>query len=1096
MKEINQEPVQTIQYQRANLPILAEGDLLVVGGSFGGIACALGAARAGLRVILVETRTFLGREVTATLRPWFTLAEREGTVPLPDLISEIILATGSSSPKGGIFPLKLGMLKTFLEDQCLAVGIHIIYSSIPVELVYQAEALAGVVIGNKSGRQAITAPVVVDATETNLLARLAGMKTLSGRGSQTLYHCMLEFDRLKEIPADRLQVPGELDIAGNEIRYFPGADGEEHGFIECPLFLERNIQDIAGWTAREIQARHTAMKLTAYLLKNVPAFQRAYLARISFQLDGPASNPIEPMPVTWVDGLENTTLDPGEDPFSISVRDLAGRLPGLFILGDGMLSDEQIRACLNDPVGAARVGQALGAWIVNNFQSLTGKTVVQVPDGQYSPPKIDNRSPSNSEIQINELSQPQRGHKYRFTPVCQTVIRVMRNTEVLVVGGGSSGATAAIVCAREGVRTMMVEFNPGLGGTGTFGGVHSYWFPRRMGFTAEVIEAVEAEHAALGMNPPEGSLMKWNIEAKSHALLQRAEQAGVEMLWNSTVTGTLVEGTRVCGVIVATLFGPAAILAEVVVDATGDGDVATFAGAEHVYGASRDHITMWYALAQFYRPGMTNNNFTSMVDVGNVEDYTRAILAGRRRAEKYDAGTYIAPRESRHILADVVLTLNDQLLKRCWPDTVYIAFSNHDIKGHTSSDWIRAGLLPPNLKIEIPYRALMPRKLEGILITGKAISATHDAQAAVRMQPDMENLGGVTGLAAALAVKTGCLPSEVNVGELQNRLVAAHILPESILTRTLQPRKKDPQTLASLLQQMDPQNSLIKYQDMELDVEYQGNIPIVELCCRGPEAVHTLEKAYENSSGDARLMLARALALVGSKSGVPDLIEAIHAETPDEGLQYRNSHIRHVNLPPDQGAAPDVVYLLYSLGMTRDARALPVWEHFADLITAAGAKDIRDRFLNLFSYVDSICYGAERLGDRHAIPLLKRMHRNPIFQNRVVRESFETDYFLERQAYLEMVIARALACCGDETGYETLTDYLEDDRALLAEHAHSELVRLTGQDFGKDRQAWRSWLAQTKHQRKPLPLEEPMEPVTAWNEEILTCSNDPEDRQE
>jgi len=70
---------------------------------------------------------------------------------------------------------------------------------------------------------------------------------------------------------------------------------------------------------------------------------------------------------------------------------------------------------------------------------------------------------------------------------------------------------------------------------------------------------------------------------------------------------------------------------------------------------------------------------------------------------------YIATRESRRIVGDVTQTLNDQLLQRCWPDVINIAVSNNDIKGQISSDWMRIGMISPNLEIESPYRILLPR---------------------------------------------------------------------------------------------------------------------------------------------------------------------------------------------------------------------------------------------------------------------------------------------------------------------------------------------------------------------------------------------------
>src|SRR5690606_3705661 len=87
----------------------------------------------------------------------------------------------------------------------------------------------------------------------------------------------------------------------------------------------------------------------------------------------------------------------------------------------------------------------------------------------------------------------------------------VERTELLVAGGGSSGAPAAIVSAREGVETVLVDLNPGLGGTGTFGGVDSYWFGNRMGFSERIHRLVGEIHERIRWKSN-----KWNIEAKKY----------------------------------------------------------------------------------------------------------------------------------------------------------------------------------------------------------------------------------------------------------------------------------------------------------------------------------------------------------------------------------------------------------------------------------------------------------------------------------------------------------------------------------------------------------------------------------------------------
>ncbi|HEV2066037.1 MAG TPA: FAD-dependent oxidoreductase [Thermomicrobiales bacterium] len=73
-----------VQYEQTTLPILREADIAIVGGSFAGIAAALRLARAGLAVIVIEPRTYLGREMTATLRPWLALGAGSDRDHLPE----------------------------------------------------------------------------------------------------------------------------------------------------------------------------------------------------------------------------------------------------------------------------------------------------------------------------------------------------------------------------------------------------------------------------------------------------------------------------------------------------------------------------------------------------------------------------------------------------------------------------------------------------------------------------------------------------------------------------------------------------------------------------------------------------------------------------------------------------------------------------------------------------------------------------------------------------------------------------------------------------------------------------------------------------
>ncbi len=83
----------------------------------------------------------------------------------------------------------------------------------------------------------------------------------------------------------------------------------------------------------------------------------------------------------------------------------------------------------------------------------------------------------------------------------------------------------------------------------------------------------------------------------------------------------------------------------------------------------------------------------------------------------------------------------------------------------------------------------------------------------------------------------------------------------------------------------------------------------------------------------------------------------------------------------------------------------------------------------------------------------------------------------------ELAIARALSRCGSAAGYQIAIDYLTDVRAMLAEQAHSHLIRVAGRDYGKDAEAWNRWLEGARTSLTPQPLVEDLD--AAYEPEIL-----------
>ncbi len=1060
-----------VRFPAGSLPVLHTCDVFVLGCGFAGMAAALELAARGQAVVVVEPRTYPGREMTAGGRP-FLEVERVRAGPLPEPL-HTAFAAARDAERQGYWTLHEDTFKKTLEDLLRTAGIKTYYASVPVGLVRTVDdGIAGVVVGNKSGRQVVCCTHVLDASETALMARLLGEDFKEPPATST-YTRWLEFTHVAELPEPTVSVPVE-GLAAQELTVCPGLGGDGHYYVEYGMELARVEDSAVDMTRRDRIARLKGLEIVEYLKQQHPAFARALWASSSHEARGPVTTALAgPAPARTLPAVHLQT--PAGERQILAGACFGVRAPRVFMANPAARMPAAVGLSWSEPVDACFLGVAVAGLIQ--------------PTRERFPAVPAALSATEDAIQFRAQQQPQRGAEYAWVDTPATPIATPAPRDVIVVGGGTAGGIACITAGRLGMNTLLVDMNPGLGGTGTYGGIHAYWFGWREGYAGQVTAMVNELHARTRHPLQQGAIPQWNIECKIHALLQAAHEAQVDLLLNALFIGALVEDTMVRGVVIATRYGPTAVLGQVTIDATGDGDIAAFAGAPYVLGAARDHSMMYGYMAQVIRPGKPRNVKTRSVDVTNIEDYTRGIMAERRSGQKGDVdhGIYFAPRESRHIQADLTLTLSDQLVRRAFEDVVLLAFSNNDIKGQSTSDWVLMGLQSPHLDIEIPYRALLPVDLEGLIVSGKAFSATHDALAAPRMQPDMENLGGIAALAAAMCVEKGVAPRELPIRALQERLVATGTLPSRILERKLQPLRFSAEELDVKMSRLDAETPLHRYSHMQNNMRYEGRVDLADLMCMGPEIVPYLERRYAQSAGRMSLLLAQVLAVLGSSAGTTQLVEACLAALQGDRLPTQDDTIMYKGIPPDQNAAADVAFLIYSLGLARDARALPVWQRVIDLLAHEAPADIMDKDRSTYYYVTAVCHGIERLGDVRSVEMLRQLHRHEAFRHKqaLAPDTLEEDYVEERLAYLELLIARCLARCGHPEGYLSLIEYLQDARAMHAEHAHTELIHITGEDLGKNQARWADWLERHGENLPCVAFTEASDPVKAWAEEIL-----------
>jgi 2-polyprenyl-6-methoxyphenol hydroxylase-like FAD-dependent oxidoreductase len=416
-------------------------------------------------------------------------------------------------------------------------------------------------------------------------------------------------------------------------------------------------------------------------------------------------------------------------------------------------------------------------------------------------------------------------------------VPVVGEFDVLVVGGGSAGVAAAIAAAREGARTCLLERHGFAGGMATGGLVIVLddWADGEAlsvgGLARETVKRLVTMGAAVetapGDWPRHGDEVwwrwaRWGFEdhyARRHPkpitygvsfdaellkclLNDMLEEARVTLRLHSWAVRAVMDGPRVGGVIVETKGGRQALLARVVIDASGDGDVFASAGAPHQ--RSRYMVTLAHRLGgvdveralafertepaawrrvdadvrrliggswdvwwlRTTQEGVVWCNCPHLVrvDALSVEDLTRAEIESRRRILRYL--TYVRARlpgfEGAYLLetAPQIGVRQTRLL-----DGEYRVTKEDVLGGRPFGDTVARGR-----NYSVPYRALLPRGVDGLLVAGRCYSATPEAQRMSREIPPCMAMGEAAGAAAALAVRTGVAPRAVAVATLQARL--------------------------------------------------------------------------------------------------------------------------------------------------------------------------------------------------------------------------------------------------------------------------------------------------------------------------------------
>ncbi len=948
------------------LPLARAVDVVVVGGGLAAVAAALELRARGRSVRVVAERAYLGEDVAGVLalRP-------DAAGAGEDALARALEA--ERGPDGLLFP---GAVKRVLEGELLRAGVSFLFAARPVAVLRAADgAAAGLVLAHRSSLLAVRCAAVVDASAHGLVARLAGVPLAARRG-------------VAERVAWRVVATAAPRAAG-------GAAPE----AEFSVAGEKEPVAVGLW--------------------------RLERAR-------PAGDPRE---------LGHRLRAEGADPSIRQWADLVCEDPGAEVWArGGSLAEEHARLADADFLAAPGLWLAGGVLPLSRAGAVAalapreacalGRRVARLAAAAAGAVRAAGSAQEEDGLTAHagagaEGGEGGAGFVPAFWREGEGWLRVGAPRfadwgawDVVVAGGGTAGAPAGVAAAREGARTLVVETQAQLGGVGTTGLISRYWFGRREGFTRELdtrIGELDTERA---------NQSGWNPELKAglhHRLL--AEAGGVA--WTeSFVCAARVAGGRVDGVVISTPWGCGFVRAGCVVDATGSADVAAAAGAEcRVTG--REHAAVQGTGLSPRSPGREYcNSDHCFVDDQDPEGVTHAHARARAKfAREFDVAPFVDSRERRQIVGEVEMTPLDMLTGRIFPDTIGRARSNFDSHGFTVHPVFM--LVPPDkrpLEANVPLRALLPRGLEGVLVTGLGMSAHRDALPVIRMQADVQNQGFAAGLVAARAARGGVGVREVDLGAVRAELARLGALEA---------------------EGGDAGGGELEVSDARLrEATALRGLEDAALLFAFPErgrAVLRARLAEAGGGGDAAL----ALGLMGDAAAAPELLRRVRAGGWDEGWNFRGMHQFGASL-----SRLDVAVI--ALGRTRVPEAEEV---VAEKIRALGADAA-------FSHARAVGVAAVCLrGAALAEPLRELLGRPGLRGHAVTStEAARRGAVEERNenearglALRELYLARGLLACGDAGGgaREILETYARDLRGVFARHARELLEKGVPEDVAE-----------------------------------------------
>jgi flavin-dependent dehydrogenase len=950
------------------LPVINEVDLIIAGATVGGISAALKAASMGAKVFVIGYMPYMGEDICGTYK--YLFEHHKGNHPL----------LGKLFPEGvDRTPFNV---KKVLENELIDNNVDFLYSCYVTEVLFDDQSeLAGVIITNRSGQQIIRGKVVVDATQGAYVARLAGARFQEEKVRQTQQFQFITVGNTTATQGEKRELP-----------ISPKRDGNE--FAANEYTFNYPLED---WTYPSICNIEQKIRGKVWDPDQVDAADNLFY-----------------IPPFKIEGLKSYT-DHQLNMDSLPIEAFVSRnIKQMYVLGSCADISPTVTQDILRPINLIPLGEKLGEAAVSVAKriNLSTRTLFKKKEISTLTGTLHIESTSIRSAAADKSLQ-----------LDKTFFPVIGEYEVVVVGGGTVGANAGIIAARNGSKTLVVEYLHGLGGIETMGRIGVYWDGYRDGFTKEIDKGVSE------MAPADHSRQKTkdghsNFDWKTEWYRRELREAGGDIWFGVLGCGAFVDEGTVKGVLIATPQGMCVVLARIIIDSTGSGDIAIAAGGKYQYTNEDVFAVQGAGLPYINLGDHYNNTDWTFIDDSDVYDITRLYVAGKAKYDNiYDIGKLPQTRERRRIVGDHMISVLDVINHRRYPDTISFHKSSFDTHGYTIDPYFT---ISPPLKrhviydADVPLASLLPQGLDNIIVTGLGASAHRDAMPVIRMQPCLQNQGYSVGYLSALAVRDNCSVRQVDIKKVQTHLVEKGVLPERVLTDKDNFPFSEDELRAAVL---------------KLHQEFDG----LQILLTNPKkAEELLLKAYSEADQDSeKVVYAQVLCMLGNGVGIQFIIDCVRSYPNwDEGWNY-------TGMGQFGPCMSKLDSLIIALGESKQQEALPVILEKAKMLSTDDE----------FSHFRAVSLACEAIGSQSAIQVLSKLldmegvtgHQvTSLKQARNASVPSTTDVTIRNEVLREIHLARALYRCGDDKqkGAQILKNYSNDLHGHYHRHALSIINKI------------------------------------------------------